>query len=429
MENPYRIFCIFLIYAWVCSSSNVNANSIQINDTTNITLSNDSISKPKLITNNSDTLFTETSDSLIVTPQNDSIIIISCDSILHKDSVVFSDSIISKEVIKIDTLSIIMVGDVMLGTNYPSSTYLPPGNNCNPLLDPVKEYILDADISFCNLEGVFAGNAGTPKKCNDPKLCYVFRMPDEYVNCIVEAGFNLVSVANNHVNDFGFAGRMNSVIVLQDAGLNFAGFNEFPYTIFEKSELIIGFTAFSPNNGVMDLRNITQAESIVRQLNDTCDIIIVSMHGGAEGRNHQHVPRTNEIFLGANRGNVYEFAHRMIDAGADIIIGHGPHVTRAMELYKNRFIAYSLGNFATYSRFNITGPNGIAPLVNIKVDAEGNFIGGKITPIMQEGEGGAKIDPNNRAIFKLQYLNQSDFPDNLLVIDNAGNIHSLSIEF
>ena len=342
--------------------------------------------------------------------------------LILNDTLPASDTVPVQEIKSFDTLSIVMVGDVMLGTNYPSSGYLPTGNNCYPLLDSVKNYIKDADISFCNLEGVFAGEAGTPKSCKNPENCYVFRMPEEYVNCLVDAGFDLLSVANNHVNDFGTAGRINSAQVLDSAGFHFAGFIDNPYTIFQQDSLTIGFCAFSPNSGVMDLRNISQAESIVRFLNDTCDIVIVSMHGGAEGRDHQHVTRKKEIFLNADRGNVYDFAHKMIDAGADVVIGHGPHVTRAMEVYNNRFIAYSLGNFATYSRFNISGPNGMAPLVKIRVDSEGKFLGGKIMPVMQLGEGGALPDPDKRVIFKIQDLIRLDFPDNMLTVDNEGNI-------
>lgn len=321
-----------------------------------------------------------------------------------------------------DTLSLVLVGDVMLGTNYPSPQYLPPGNNCAPLLDSVKQYLQDADLTFCNLEGVFAGENGTPKGCKDPKVCYVFRMPDEYVNCLIDAGFDLVSVANNHVNDFGYQGRNHAVKVLKEAGLHFAGFIEYPYTMFQIDSLWIGFCAFSTNSGVMDLRMSSMAEQIVRFLADTCDIVLISMHGGAEGSDYQHVTRKSESFLGADRGNVYKFAHQMIDAGADVIIGHGPHVTRAMEIYNDRFIAYSLGNFCTYARFNLSGPNGIAPLVRIKIDKEGRFIQGNIIPVKQLGEGGSQIDHDKKVIFKLQGLQQADFPENTLVIDNDGHI-------
>lgn len=321
-----------------------------------------------------------------------------------------------------DTLSLVMVGDVMLGTNFPDAGYLPPGNDCWPLLAPVADRIRKADLSFCNLEGSFAGEQGIPKNCNNPRTCYVFRMPDEYASCITRAGFDLVSVANNHVNDFGYAGQRNTISVLQESGLKFAGFADHPFRIFETRGLIIGFCAFSPNSGVQDLRDVTAARAIVEMLNDTCDIVLVSMHGGAEGAKHQHVTRRKEMFLGADRGNVYDFAHQMIDAGADVVIGHGPHVTRAMEIYKDRFIAYSLGNFATYGRFNISGPNGIAPLVKIYLDAEGKFLEGQVYPIRQDDEGGARPDPDRRVIYTLQSLIRSDFPENSIRLTENGKI-------
>jgi hypothetical protein len=328
------------------------------------------------------------------------------------------DSIVGRT----DTFAIALVGDVMLGTDYPSPQYLPPGNNCFALLDPVKHLLQNADLTFCNLEGVFAGENGSPKTCKDPKTCYVFRMPEGYVNCLTEAGIDVVSVANNHVNDFGYAGRVNAAKILKEAGLHFAGFIDYPYTIFYIDSIRIGFCAFSTNSGVMDMRNSSEAASLVRFLADSCDIVLVSMHGGGEGSDFQHVTRKSETFLGADRGNVYAFAHRMIDAGADLVIGHGPHVTRAMEIYNGRFIAYSLGNFCTYSRFNLDGPNGIAPLVKINVTNEGKFISGNITSIKQTGEGGSQIDEDKKVIFKLQNLQQNDFPDEPLIIDNDGTI-------
>ncbi len=411
MNVALRYFLLLLCFPHDHSSGNSIPYSTIINDTL---ISADSVIQNIIKPVAPDTSITDT--SFIPVSQTDSLIR------QYSDTSIVCDTLIPEELVKPDTFSIIMVGDVMLGTNYPSTSYLPPGNNCYPLLDSVKHFVRDADISFCNLEGVFAGKSGTPKYCKNRENCYVFRMPEEYVDCLVDAGFDLLSVANNHVNDFGTAGRMNSVKVLDSAGLHFAGFADRPYTIFDQNGLLIGFCAFSPNSGVMDLRDLDQAESIVRLLNDTCDIVIVSMHGGAEGHDHQHVTRNKEIFLGADRGNVYVFAHRMIDAGADVVIGHGPHVTRAMEVYNDRFIAYSLGNFATYSRFNLSGPNGIAPLVKIVISPDGKFLGGKIIPFRQISEGGATPDPDKRAIFKVQDLIRIDFPDNLLVVDNDGNI-------
>jgi poly-gamma-glutamate capsule biosynthesis protein CapA/YwtB (metallophosphatase superfamily) len=322
-----------------------------------------------------------------------------------------------------DTITIVAVGDIMLGTNYPSAKYLPPNNNCYPLLSEVKPFLSEADIAFGNLEGVFAGEHGNAKSCKNPDQCYVFRMPEHYIDCLVDAGFDVLSVANNHVNDFGVGGRKNTMRVLDTTGLIYAGFIEKPYTVFYYNNLKIGFCAFSPNSGVIDMRNTHAAAEIVKQLNDSCDMVMVSVHGGAEGRNHQHVTRKNETFLGGNRGNIYDFAHKMIDAGADMVLGHGPHVTRAMEVYKDRYIIYSMGNFSTYARVNISGPNGIAPMIKLYVNRQGKFLKGEIISVHQEGEGGAKIDPLKRAQRKLKYLTETDFPEIKFEIKESGEFY------
>ena len=119
---------------------------------------------------------------------------------------------------------------------------------------------------------------------------------------------------------------------------------------------------------------------------------------------------------------MYAFSHTLVDAGADIIFGHGPHVTRAVEVYKNRIIAYSLGNFCTYARFSLRGDNGLAPLLKVFTNAEGNFLYGEITPIIQLGAGGPSIDTQGRVIRRLIDLTKKDFPDVPIMIDEAGII-------
>ena len=161
---------------------------------------------------------------------------------------------------------------------------------------------------------------------------------------------------------------------------------------------------------------------MVRELEERCDVLIVSVHGGAEGADHQHMTRESEVYLGYDRGNIYEFAHAVIDAGADVVFGHGPHVTRAAEIYRDRFIIYSLGNFCTYRRFNLRGPNGIAPLIKLKVAGDGRFLEGQVVPVYQPGEGGVRPDPQKRAIFKLRDLTREDFPEIPLLIDDEGVI-------
>jgi hypothetical protein len=115
----------------------------------------------------------------------------------------------------------------------------------------------------------------------------------------------------------------------------------------------------------------------------------------------------------------------VVDAGADVVFGHGPHVTRAVELYGERLICYSLGNFATYKRFNLRGPNGIAPIVKVYTDREGVFQRGEVVSVYQPGEGGPRIDPQERALHVLRELTSTDFPGQKLLITREGGLVKL----
>lgn len=313
------------------------------------------------------------------------------------------------------------VGDIMLGTSYPSIKYLPPANSPERLLADVADTLRSADVLFGNLEGAFLDEGSPVKTCRDTTNCYLFRMPEGYAGALSYAGFDVLSIANNHFNDFGMPAVRKTRQLLDSLGISYAGLTTVPYVIFEKDSLIYGFCAFAPNAGTVNINDIDGAEEIVRALSTQCDIVIVSFHGGAEGADFQRVPRTSETYKGENRGNVHEFAHRMIDSGADVVFGHGPHVTRATEVYKNRFIAYSLGNFCTYGRFNLSGPNGIAPLVMLRVDTTGRFLSGRIIPVFQAGNG-VKVDPQKRVIKKLIDLNALDFPESEAIVTETGEI-------
>jgi hypothetical protein len=324
--------------------------------------------------------------------------------------------------IKPDTISIIGVGDMMLGTNYPSDSFLPLDDG-KYLLAPVKDIIDSANIAFGNMEGVILSGEGYVKSCSNPDNCYAFKMPDHYVNYFKEAGFDILGIANNHVGDFGEPGRINTVKMLEQAEIKFAGLTNYPFTTFEKNGVKYGFCAFAPNTGTISINDGQNAIKIVQHLDSICDIVIVSFHGGAEGSGNRHITRSNEIFLGENRGNPYKFARDVIDAGADVVFGQGPHVTRAVDLYKDRFIAYSLGNFATYGRFNLTGVSGVAPIVKVYVNHKGEFLSGQIYSIKQIGEGGPVIDPYKKALKEIISLTFTDIPEAPINIDQNGLIN------
>ena len=332
------------------------------------------------------------------------------------DSQVHAPNISNKQLP--DTVSLIAVGDIMFGTNFPGTGTLPP-NDGKDLMKYFTNELKDADISFGNSEGVFLDAGGVSKGSGANVFC--FREPTRYAGYFVENGFDLLSVANNHVADFGDAGMRSTVATLKTLPLHFAGLQNYPTAIVTIRNLKIGLAAFAPHKGCIQMNDQAAAIAGVKGLKKTCDIVLVSFHGGGEGRKATHVPRRTEIFFGQNRGNVHEFAHTMIDAGADIVIGHGPHVARAMELYKNKFIAYSLGNFCTYGMFSLDGVSGIAPLLKIFVNEKGDFIKGHITSIKQLGEGGPQPDENNGAFKLIKALTESDFPDTpLKFTDGSG---------
>lgn len=323
--------------------------------------------------------------------------------------------------------TIIGVGDIMLGSNYPFE-YLLPENNAN-ILENTQNILKNADITVGNLEGTLFDTGGTPKSCNNPNVCYVFRMPSRYGTYLKQAGFDYLSIANNHSNDFGEIGIKETMKNLDNLGIKYSGIKDIAEsTILEKNGKKFGFISFSPNSATVKLNDYNYAQKLISELKSKVDIVIVMFHGGAEGANAEHITKRHEIFHGEDRGNVYEFAHFAIDNGADIIFGQGPHVTRAVELYKNKFISYSGGNFATFGKINVSGSMGIAPIFKIKINNKGDFISGEIIPVRQTYKSfGPFIDSEKLAIKKIISLNKSDFPNgNALFISEEGKINKIN---
>ena len=307
-----------------------------------------------------------------------------------------------------ESFTIIAVGDIMMGTNYPDRSSLPPNDGKN-MLDGVKTELLDADVTFGNLEGTLLNSGGTPKDCGESEYCHSFRMPEHYAGHLKEAGFDILSIANNHSGDMGEKGRTTTMKTLDKYSIKYSGLISVPYTIFEKDGVKYGMAAFAPNNGTQQLNDHKNAVQVVKKLKQMCDVVIVSFHGGAEGSGATHVPKRREIFLGEDRGNVYAFAHEVIDAGADLVFGHGPHVPRGMELYKGRLISYSLGNFCTYKKFGLSGVLGIAPMLKVTVDKNGEYKNHEIISIKQINGGIPVIDSTGAAKKLVEKLSIEDF--------------------
>jgi len=295
---------------------------------------------------------------------------------------------------------------MMLGTDYPEN-HLPDDDGVS-FLAAVTPILSAADITFGNLEGVLMDGGEPGKKCSNPGACYLFRSPSRYVKHYEAAGFDVLSLANNHARDFGEEGRLASMQTLTAAGISHSGL-EGDFASLTVNDLNVAVLAFAVTKNSNMMLDYELAEAIVEDHALRHDIVVVSFHGGAEGRDVTHIPFAEEEYLGEPRGDVAKFSRLMVQAGADLIIGHGPHVVRAMENFEGRLIAYSLGNFATYYGISVVGIKGLGPILAVTLDGNGKFVEGRIHSTIQLRPDGPSIDTRHRALDLLRRLSSEDF--------------------
>ncbi len=291
-------------------------------------------------------------------------------------------------------IRIAAVGDMMLGTDYPKDI-LPDDDGASFLAD-VTPTLSAADLAFGNLEGVLADDSEPAKQCSNPAACFLFRSPTRYARLYRDAGFDVLSLANNHARDFGEEGRTETMRALDSVGILHSG-REGDFARVTVRGTRIAVLAYSVTQASNLLLDYDLAADTVAAFAATHDIVVVSFHGGAEGWDLTRLPFGEEEYYGEPRGDVVRFARSMVDAGADLVIGHGPHVVRALERYRGRLIAYSLGNFATYYGISVNGIYGFAPILIVTLDDQGRFLEGEIVSTRQVRPAGPSIDPDRVA--------------------------------
>ncbi len=310
-------------------------------------------------------------------------------------------------------VDVVAAGDVMMGSiGAGLNPAIRPGTDAARLVGPGLAGIFRrADVAFANLEGpLYDGPEPSPKDCSN---CFAFHSPPYYAGVLRSLGLDVVSLANNHSGDYGEAGRRATMAALRAQGIAFGGLDRNgarAATLVLPDGRKVAVTAFAPNNGTLNLNNLTAARSLIRALHKTHDLVVVSFHGGAEGWSHVHVPKTEEYYYGEDRGNVERFAHAAIDAGADLVIGQGPHVPRAVEIYRGHLIAYSLGNFWTYEGVNTYAVSGLGPVLEAWLAPDGTIAGFTLHSTRQAGLGVPHLDPLQEAERYTLYLTRSDFP-------------------
>lgn len=319
----------------------------------------------------------------------------------------------------LEPIEIIAVGDIMLGTDYPENRL--PADDGFGLLAPVAGMLGDADITFGNYEGTLLAGGEPAKQCQDMRRCYLFRSPPIYAQALGKAGFDVISLANNHARDFGEEGRAASMAALAAVGILHSGKDGDVASWVVKGRRV-AMIAYAPFRGAHSPLEIELVRETIRGLAAEHDLVIVSMHMGGEGADATRIPFSDEYFHGEWRGDMVRFSRAAVDAGADLVLGHGPHVPRALELYQERLIAYSLGNFCTYYGINVLGLNGLAPILKVRLDGEGRFLSGRIISTRQVRPAGPLPDPSYEAARLMARLTGLDFPDTPLAISDNGDL-------
>jgi hypothetical protein len=337
-------------------------------------------------------------------------------------------------------VSLAFTGDISLGTlTIPDGV---PPDSGRTLLDAARS-ALTGDLIVGNFEGVL-GDSGTTYKCDPegirvgyaapdsgtstrepPRLCYAFLTPTALAPRLREAGFTHLNLANNHANDFGPEARGTTETILDSLGIRHYGpLGSIAIDTVRRgdSATAVGLVGFATYPHSYDLLDVGRSAAVVDSVRQLVELLIVTFHGGAEGAKALHVPETPESIGREPRGDLRRWARAVIDAGADAVVGHGPHVLRGIEFYRGRPIVYSLGNFLTYRGFNLSGPLGVTGVLQLEFDPGQRLSGARLVPMVQRPREGPAPDPAVEALDLVRRLSAEDFGESAARIAPDGKI-------
>ena len=321
-------------------------------------------------------------------------------------------------------------GDVTLGSNIPIvppdtsplgqlATPLPPPTpprlpSSRRLLSPLRPLVRDADVVLLNVEGAIGEGEVTSKCGPRSTMCFALRQPPgaaTALRALNESAAIVGNVANNHSRDAGLAGFDTTLAWLARAGVFTTGADTLATPVVTRHGDTIAVLGFATSGiGIPDLRDLEAVRRHVARAAEQYARVVVTMHLGAEGRDAQRTRDTVELYAGGNRGNPVEFARTAVEAGADLVVGHGPHVMRAMEWRGDALVMYSLGNLVTYGPFSNRPPLDRGAVVCATLDRRGVPSHVVMRATRQHGAGWVARDRARRAAFLVDSLSRLDFP-------------------
>jgi hypothetical protein len=313
-------------------------------------------------------------------------------------------------------ITIAWAGDTVMGSSYGL-----PANEGRDTFRGVSQHLAEPDLMMVNLEGTFS--VGGVSKCAGSlpgSNCIAFQAPPAFAAPIADAGIDLVNFANNHSYDFGATGYESTVGALRAHGIKYTGAPG-QITKLRVDGVRLAVMGFAPDEGTASILDIPGAQALVRKAARDAEIVVVLMHAGAEGTGAHHTPEGVEIAFGQNRGDTRAFTHAVIEAGADVVLGSGPHAVRGIERYKGRPIAYSLGNFVGHGAFNTSGSLALSGILTLTLDDEGCVTSGRWVSVRLVEPGVPVLDPSHASAQLAASLSGEDF-EHTYPMDDRGRL-------
>jgi poly-gamma-glutamate capsule biosynthesis protein CapA/YwtB (metallophosphatase superfamily) len=276
------------------------------------------------------------------------------------------------------------------------------------LLGAVAPLLRRPDLMIGNLEGTLTRVARSTKCGPDSEHCVAFRSPPEYARLFADAGYDVLSLANNHSHDFGPAGLAETRRAVWGVGLATTGGPD-EIAVRTVRGVRVAVVGFAPYGWAAPLNDLGAVRDLVGRAAAAADLIVAVFHGGAEGPDALHVPAGREIAFGEDRGDLRAFARAAVAAGAHAVLGAGPHVVRGMEVVAGRPVAYSVGNLVGYRTLNSAGVTGAGAIVHLTFAPDGRWRGGRLLATRMVPPGYAEPDPERQAVGLVRRLSAEDF--------------------
>ena len=325
-------------------------------------------------------------------------------------------------------------GDVTLGTNLDTTWVgtasrragepVPALPAPSALLRPLAPLVGDAEIVLVNVEAAIGDGRATRKCRPGSTACFALRSPASAaaaIRALAPGRLVVGNLANNHARDAGEDGFERTREQLLAAGVLVTGADTLATPLPVGGDTI-AFLGFGTSPQGPDARDLAAVRRHVRRAAERWGRVVVTAHMGAEGVRAQRTPAAVERYYGENRGNPVAFARAAIDAGASLVLGHGPHVMRAMEWRGDGLIAYSLGNLVTHGPFLMNEPLNRAAVLCATLGRDGAVRDAVLQPTWQRRVGLLARDPSARALVLVDSLSRLDFPATGVWVDADGRV-------